>query len=65
MRDSSSEKIVKYKDEQIRQKDSQLEEKGRELEEKGRELEAICNSWSWRITSPLRLIYSYLKGKGK
>jgi hypothetical protein len=34
-----------------------------ELEAKERQLEAFLNSWSWRITGPLRKIHAALFSK--
>jgi GT2 family glycosyltransferase len=45
------------------EKERQLEEKERQLEEKKRQLEVFRNSWSWKITRPLRKIHAIIFSK--
>lgn len=41
----------------------ELAEKGRQLSEKERQIQALMNTYSWRITAPLRKALKFLKGK--
>lgn len=59
-RDASPSEIIKYKEELLRQKDAEISDKDRQLAEKERQLQGILNSWSWKITAPLRWIRSLL-----
>jgi SAM-dependent methyltransferase len=59
---------LEEKEKQLRERSQQLKEKGKQLEEKEEQLEqlrGVFNSWSWKITAPLRWIYKYLRREGK
>lgn len=43
------------------EKDRQIAEKDKQIAEKDRQIEALLNSYSWKITTPLRAIFSIFK----
>jgi hypothetical protein len=44
----------------IRQKDESLRRSDKMLIEKGNEIDRLKNTWSWKITSPLRWLYNQI-----
>ena len=46
-------------------KERQMRDIKRELDDKKRELETVYNSYSWRITAPLRWLNKHLRKEGK
>ena len=41
-------------------KNAQLKQKNAQLKQKDRQINAMQNSWSWRVTAPLRWLYMKL-----
>lgn len=47
---------------QIEKKDEQLKQKDEQLKQKDEVISSLLNTWSWRITKPLRQTVEWLKG---
>lgn len=63
------ERQIQVKDGQIREKDGQIQEKERQIQEKERQIrekdgqvQAFLNSYSWKVTAPLRSVFKIVKG---
>jgi len=53
---------IAERDRQIAEKDSQIAEKDSQIAEKDSQIQRLLNSYSWKITKPLRIGYRLYKG---
>jgi hypothetical protein len=52
--------LVLQKDEKLKQKDEKLKQKDEKLKKKDETINSLLNTWSWKITKPLRKVAEWL-----
>jgi hypothetical protein len=55
--------LLTKKDLLLRRKDEEIQAKDEEIQAKDEEIQALINSWSWKITGPLRKIHAAIFSK--